>query len=398
MEEKGEHYRTLLIRCLKDEASAEDMARAFEWIESSAGNREYFEQLRESWVALALDRPVDPGQQRHAWQKLSQRIRESREMPVSSTIPSVQSSIKPVVYKKPGDMFRLIPARWTRFAAAVFFAFVIGGLATGIYLNNLLHDKSEDEYFSVETPRGAKTTLTLTDGSQVLLNAGSRLKYPKSYNLENRDVYLEGEGYFIVRASDRLPFQVHTSGVVVRALGTEFNVKAYPEDQRIETTLVKGSVSIARSGSGNTSSGIILQPNQRASFYFNNFEVSEVGDTSPANTLDPVQAISKPVRVRTETGINTEVATSWKESRWIFERENLASLVQKLERQYDISIQIRDPELLDYHLSGTLEEESIEQVMKALQLALPIDFRIQHKEVILSINKSKINNYRHLLK
>jgi transmembrane sensor len=355
-----------------------------------------------------LQQPVSANQQQHAWKRLNdkmlltgtyatgtQQIHHTKTAMLKTAMSG--TAIPGQQRVRPKDMFRIIPVKWTRVAAALFLAFFLGSLASGWYMTLSSDNASDNEFFLVETPRGAKSTLTLTDGSSIILNAGSRLKYAKTYNIENRDIYLEGEGYFIVAKNEKLTFQVHTNGLVVSALGTEFNVKAYPDDDRVETTLVKGSVRITRDTDNEIAPGIVLKPNQRASFYIDSYEVGEVVAEPAVKVPNPVAVAAKPIMVKTESNINPETATSWKETRWVFERESLSALTKKLERQYDIHITIKDDELLNYHLSGTLEEESIEQVLKALQIALPIQYQINHKEVVLGISHSRKDNYKHLL-
>ena len=382
------------------------------WVLASPGNMAFFENIRDFILARNLEETVEEGRQKKSWQKISAHINRSmaetnHQVLKAALAPGMPDPLADAGQPKPGhsnnrempsDMFRLIPRTWSKIAAAVIIAFVMGTLASGF--QRLLVSTPDEiaAFYSIEAPRGARSTITMADGSKVFLNAGSRVTYAKTYNQLNRDILLEGEGYFVVARNEHIPFRVHTSGIVVEALGTEFNVKAYPEDGRVETTLVKGSVSIARSGLNEQSQPIILKPNQKASVYFDRHEINTVAEKKKSEPGKPLTAISGPVRVRTESNINTETATSWKEARWVFERESMVSLADKLERQYDIQIIFKDEELKQYHLTGTLEEESIEQVLKALQLALPVDFRIEHKHVYLSLNQQRKNSFKHLLK
>ena len=91
---------------------------------------------------------------------------------------------------------------------------------------------------------GSRAQFTLSDGTAVTLNAGSKLKYDNRFGIKDRIVQLEGEGYFKVAKDTKRPFIVKTSHLNVMALGTAFNVKAYSDDKTIETTLVEGSVKI----------------------------------------------------------------------------------------------------------------------------------------------------------
>ena len=99
----------------------------------------------------------------------------------------------------------------------------------------------------VSVTYGSKTRIVLPDSSLAFLNSGSRLSYPSVFDSE-RHVTLTGEGYFIVRSDSLHPFLVHAADMIVKATGTEFNVKAYPEEKTVETVLVSGSVEILKKG------------------------------------------------------------------------------------------------------------------------------------------------------
>jgi transmembrane sensor len=382
------YEKELLLKCLRGEATPKEKQNAWEWIHESDANRAYYKMLQEAWISNSLNDIVEDGQVEGSWKRVEKKIKSQPER-----------SHREREWILRGTFYISLP--WHRLAAAVIFAFMLGGIGSIWFFNAQLKLKNQNQYYTIEAPRGAKSMITLIDGSKVWLNAGSRLKYPLNFNQQNRDVFLEGEGYFVVAKNEALNFRVHTSDIVVQALGTEFNVKAYTEDGRIETTLVKGSVSISRNDSPDNTQSIVLQPNQKASFYVNKYNYEEIDAGLPLQTANN-RAISKPelrpARLAIENNINTEISTSWKEKRWVFERESMKSLATKLERQYDVEISFRDEELKEFHLTGTLEEESIEQVLMALQLTIPVNFEVRHKNVYLSINEKKLSDYKQLLR
>ncbi len=382
--------KDLLAKCLSGEASEDDQQRAWSWIMLSKDHWDYYNELRDAWISRQLDKPVNKDRIERAWERTHKKIaRGAVVKPISSRTDSFAKSFQ-------------VSLTWTRLVAALLFAFIVGSFASVYFLDALSESYAEDTYYTIEAPRGAKSLITLSDGSKVWLNAGSKLQYPKNFNQTNRDLYLEGEGYFVVAQNKNHSFRVISSDIVVQAMGTEFNVKAYPEEGLVETTLVKGSVYINRKSTLASSEGITLKPNQKASFYTKDFTSDRVASTK----MDAVEEKSvktspvapSPMRVRLESNINTETATSWHTRRWVFEREKLSSMATLLERQYDITIHFKNEEIKDFHLTGILEEESIEQVLAALQLTLPINYKIKQREVTLSINQNKIDNYRRLLR
>ena len=105
-------------------------------------------------------------------------------------------------------------------------------------------DDNEVNYFRIEVPYGSKSSIELPDSSKVVLNSGSRLEYPDHFGTSDRTVFLHGEAYFDVKRNKNKPFYVKTDEVTIKVLGTQFNVKSYPEDNIMETILVSGSVEI----------------------------------------------------------------------------------------------------------------------------------------------------------
>ncbi len=179
-------------------------------------------------------------------------------------------------------------------------------------------------------PYGNSSKVVLNDNTVVWLNAGSRLIYPSEFSEKKREVVLFGEAFFDVSKDDKRPFLVKTTSVEIKVLGTEFNVSAYPEDNLIQTVLRTGSVAIRRIGAEKNDNGIILKPNQMASFdkNTNQAEVSTV---------------------------NTDFYTSWTDGLLSFENRDLNRIIKSLERYYNINIQFEKPMLGLVKISGKLD-------------------------------------------
>jgi hypothetical protein len=179
-------------------------------------------------------------------------------------------------------------------------------------------------------PYGSSSKIVLGDSSVVWLNAGSRLIYPSDFTSKNREVVLFGEAYFRVRNDANKPFIVQTSALEIKALGTEFNVSAYPEDNIIQTVLKKGSVAIRRIDGAKNENEILLRPNQLASF----------DKTTQQSKIDEV---------------NTDFYTLWTDGLLSFENRDLNRIVKSLERYYNIRIQFDNPLLGMVKISGKLD-------------------------------------------
>lgn len=183
----------------------------------------------------------------------------------------------------------------------------------------------------LDVPRGGEFKVQLEDGSEVWLNSSSRLYYPEKFSNEMRRVHIEGEAYLVVTPDSLRPFYVESGNQLIRVYGTAFNVRSYPEDSEIYTTLEKGRVSISRSD--NNCSELMLTPGHQAVF---------------------AMADSK-VRVRE---VNTEVVTSWRNGRFVFENRSLLSIMQDLSRWYDFDYEFSDPSLESEEFMGSIPRYS----------------------------------------
>jgi transmembrane sensor len=180
---------------------------------------------------------------------------------------------------------------------------------------------------------GARSDIKLSDGSSVWLNAGSKLTYTKSFGSDNRTVHLEGEGFFSVAHDPDNPFTVITSHLEIVALGTSFNVKSYPEEEAIQTTLVSGSLLINRTRYKSIERGLLLEPNQQVIYYRESRDFIMAEDLSSDLPVveDDLKVsestdISDTPKIILRSGVNPEVFTSWKDNRLVLKMSSLEVL------------------------------------------------------------------------
>jgi|TARA_R110002050_G_scaffold165656_3_gene296099 transmembrane sensor len=203
-----------------------------------------------------------------------------------------------VVGKLP-RFYRLMPV-----AAILVLIFVVSGLIA--YFANEKHgiERRPVSYSEVVAPLGAKTQVVLPDGTVVWLNAGSKLTYSTDFNLENRLVYLEGEGYFQVAKNNEKPFVVDAFGFLVEGGETEFNVKAYQDEPTIEAILVEGKVWLNHRTETITSE-VSLGRKYKATFYkYSN--TSALGQAQPRLVISP--------------NVDPKPLISWKNDRFIHQK------------------------------------------------------------------------------
>jgi hypothetical protein len=165
----------------------------------------------------------------------------------------------------------------------------------------------------------------------------------------------------------------------------------------VETTLEKGNVLVELikvSKDEQVPPPVLLKPNQQALFIKGsgnlNVNESEPVAKTPVNIPD---SQLKPSPIKVETLADTRIPVSWKDNKWIFKSEKLKDLAPILERRFDIIVIFKDTILSNYKFTGTIKEESLEQVLKALTLAAPIRFDVAHKEVYLYEDKDLMTRY-----
>jgi ferric-dicitrate binding protein FerR (iron transport regulator) len=240
-----------------------------------------------------------------------------------------------------------------------------------------------DALSSVITKNGSRTKISLPDGSQVWLNAGSKLDYNNNDFAKNtREVFLTGEAFFDVVKDPSHPFLVHTDNMQVKVLGTAFNVKAYPGERQTETSLIRGLVEVTIPS--RPAEKYILNPNEKlilnqegiGTLYNNGRESLK---TEP-KAEETIVSINK-VNYLPEKNIILE--TAWVENRLEFKSEKFIDIARKMERWFDVSISFSNKNIEDKLLTGSFENETIEQALEALKMVEPFNYTIEDRKVLI---------------
>lgn len=217
----------------------------------------------------------------------------------------------------------------------------------------------KEEYNTLKIPVGGEYILTMSDGTRVWLNSQTTLRYPISFIGEQRNVYLEGEAYFEVAKNINRPFNVITAGEVkVEVLGTSFNVRAYKDEEQIETVLEEGKVRMSKD-----IESVILNPGTMAVYKEKSGELST-------------------------KAVNTELFTAWRNGIYVFEDANIDDILKTLSRWYGIEISYADAEAKSLIFSGSFKKyNKIDNILKAMEASGSIAFDIQGNKIIVSSNK-----------
>lgn len=226
----------------------------------------------------------------------------------------------------------------------------------------------------VQSKAGELKTLELPDHSTITLNMGSSLKLSEGFAHTNRDVYLEGEAFFDVTHNKNLPFVVHVKDYKVKVLGTRFNVKAYKNDRLSETSLLEGSVQIIVNKNGKDEVYRTLEVNQKFTTKADSSTLTAiakdiVGEVVPLSYYDEKQAVE----------------TAWTKDLLIFEGRSMDEIKNILERKFGVTITISDKKVQQYMYSANFTNESIDEILKALQLSYPFSYKKEGNTI--TINK-----------
>jgi len=292
------------------------------------------------------------------------------------------------------SLFRKIFAYTTAAAAVFLFGFFFGRLSERNGVSNL---DSFTALTEVTTPFGSRSEVRLPDGTQVILNAGSVVTYRNDYNSTNRNISLSGEAYFKVARNEAIPFIVNVGSVSIRALGTEFNVKAYTDENSIETTLIAGKINITCEGTGDSIETLDLIPNQKAIFIRDEqgFLLEDLRESDSTN-LEPVRSTISNILIAPK--VNTDQVVAWTEGKLILRSESLDKLCVELERKYDVKVVFMDDEIKKFRYTGVLLDETLEQVLNVIGLTSPIRYTLDGKTVYLNSNPNSLNGFTKFMK
>jgi ferric-dicitrate binding protein FerR (iron transport regulator) len=279
-----------------------------------------------------------------------------------------------------------IPGSKSRYLSILVAAIIIPILY--FIFSHLKNNSTESKltYSEYHVPYGSRSKITLPDGTLAWLNAGSTLIYSSDYNTKNRLVQLEGEAFFEVKKIPGKSFTASTDGASVKVLGTSFNLKAYPEENIVETTVTSGVVEVCnKSFSKTKSKKIVLKANEKIRLKKSSkSELKErpKNDSSIAEIEKPdIQSIQD---VKISRNIDPSVSSSWKENEWIIESERLSEFAVKMERRFNISIYFTDENIKDHVFSGRLKDENLTQMLEAICKTAPIKYNTKNDRVYLS--------------
>lgn len=328
----------LIARHLSGETSPEQEQQLTLWLEAAKGNRKLFEEYLSVWEKMDRVSTVTGIDIEAEWSLLESQMDESvpeinvSEGVESSKKPGRSASLNPTTKSRPSTVFII-----SRIAIAA--VLVIALAFAGLYTSRNVGYRT---LATAELPED----VVLPDGSTVSLNNHSSLRYPKKFNKEQRDVKLEGEGFFEVKGDPAWPFVITTTELDIRVLGTSFNVNAYESNTEIEVVVSTGEVAVTRHGE--IPKTIILKPGSKA-VYLKAEEDLKLSTKIDRNYL------------------------AWKTRSFVFEDESLADVSTALNKVYSSDIIIPSDSLKEAKITSSFHEQTLDAILNVLAATLDIE-------------------------
>ena len=353
---------------LEEEISEQEETALREWLEESERHRAWFREYREKLPLGEFEEVVQISDVKEQWQKLDQLTKERRhigwrkwsayaagvalllsvglwwgiqrekaEKPVTRMAVIEPGTAQAVLILNDGEKITLKDRDTlvdTKSSSI--------NIQTGLVKYDVKPTESvEVEYNTIEVPRGGIYSLVLSDGTKVFLNSDSRLKYPVTFNGEDRRVELSGEAFFEVVSDSLHPFIVHTRDMETRVLGTTFDIQAYPDELTTKTTLLTGRVLVS------------------------------VNHLSLTETLKPgLQASwTKGTDKITVKEVNVATQALWRDGIIMLDDDGLENVMRMLARWYNVTYEFKGDQSVKHTFTGKIDRnEDLESVLKTLTL------------------------------
>ena len=328
---ENETYKNLLLKFLRDEATPEEIELLDERMNDHPDG-DFDSISRSIWgdgTIMSHNLP-DEGQKEKMKNNLLNRINAEE------------------------DFMRSIRVNRKREFLHAFFlvASILVAAMSVVFL--ILGDRQIHEY-EVVAERGQKSSVTLPDGSHVWLNSASRITYTSDFNKKNRNITLEGEAYFDVAKNKKIPFVVNASEMSITAVGTEFNVRNYSDEDEVCTTLVEGKVIASTLGCD-----ISLTYGQEAVLNRNSGEMS-FAVVSDLNHMVP-----------------------WRSNEMLLDGESLDNLSRILSRMYNVDVYFENDSIKTYTYTGLIRNNSLQNVLELVSNTSPVAYGIYDDKIVFT--------------
>ncbi|MCX6335533.1 MAG: FecR domain-containing protein [Bacteroidia bacterium] len=330
----------LLIKFLNNQCTEAELNEVLRWVNTDALNEDNKRLIFEDWNSYQDVNDLDDDENfTTIFDKIQEKIDNDNQKKNAKASKTLTLSVV---------------TRWITKAAAVLLIPVLSFLFYTLYEKKMESDKYAKltvDSLEVISPIGSRTVVQLSDGSVVHLNYGSKIKYPQFFSGNTRDVELTGEGFFKIAHNPEKPFIVKAGDLNIKAVGTTFNVLAYPDKDVIETTLVDGKVVLYRIG--------------------------QDGKSKTVTTISPGQHVEYNIQTKavSSTEGNIQKYILWTEGKLVFEDTPILEVTERLGRMFNVDFEVED-EIKDYIYTVTFIDEPLCQIIDLMTIATPIVSKI----------------------
>lgn len=344
---ENQNIDRIILSFLQEEATANEIEILRKWMSDDKEHRSIFESVNLYWKNSTLS--VSSSETDNAYKKLmSKSFKKSSEGIVDINFAS--KSILP--HRLAGNF------PWNKIAAALILFFTLAGsLYFIINTNKPVPEIVATTEIIKQNPKGQKLTTYLPDGSKVILNSLSEIRFTLPFVGKERIVIMKGEAFFEVKKDATKPFKVISNGVTTTALGTSFNVNC-KNDNHVEVALVSGKVEVVDA----SMNSVILDP----------------GESAIANQHGEL-------KVQTFDSLDK---TGWKDGILVFNDNSLPTILTKLEDWYGVEFIVDTSLFGQFHYTGNYKNESLEEVLQGISFVHQFEYKISGDTVKIYFNKT----------
>ena len=350
-----DQYSELIAKFLAGESSLAEKEELFSWTKEDQANQQFFEEMEQVWsMTEGADTSPFEADMDTAWAMIDQ-----------STVSSSQSAVRSRQSAIGGQSFdqssaKVIPlskkfSRWSIAAAILLLA------AFGLWWMG--QQPRVPLMVEVQTVEGEKKEIPLPDGSKVWLNENSKLSYPE--NFAERNVALEGEAFFDVEPMEESPFTISSGEATTSVLGTSFNVRAYPKEEKIEVTVETGTVALAVTNQAATTVKL------------------------PAGTSGIVHKKEATVE-RVEEKLQNAVA--WKTLKLDFDEDLMKDVITTLERYFGTEIKVSNEMILECRFTSPFDQPNLDEILEVVSASVGVEIKKDGSYYILMGNGCEPDN------
>jgi ferric-dicitrate binding protein FerR (iron transport regulator) len=334
MEDKSRHIipYELFIKYLNNELNEDEDITLKSWLKANPDHPAILDEYKHTWDLMDKVKDVADINLNKEWAKQKNRSELSDE-----------GDINPLESQRTGLQWNFLKV------AAVFLVLILSAVTIYYVLQQFKQEKIAS---NIEIRK-----IILPDGSEVTLNTNSRIKYPTTFDKDERSVFLEGEAYFDIIKNPDASFRINTGNVTIEVLGTSFNVSAYSEEEKVEVVVTEGTVGL--SSKDDPDNKLILEKGVKGIYdHSNNYLIKQ--SNSDRNFL------------------------SWKTRKIVFDGDSLSMVLKTLEKVYDKKMLLQDHNLGRCTITVTFENQSFKSVLNVIESTLNIEMKEEDGAIIVS--------------